>query len=626
MLLLTVFIPSAVLSQTAGHKLDTVVVTSTSVPLKLSGSASSVTILDEDYIDSQNTDNLADLLMQVPGLYVDQSAGMAGTASVYLRGGDPNFTLVLVDGVRVNNPNNSRGGSFDITTLATANVERIEIVRAPLSSLYGSDALSGVINIITGKGSKDFKNLADLSVSSEGGYRFMAKAGNTVGELDYSFSSSYHDDGEPVDESSYSGFSFTSSVGYSISDDAEISISALFSSTDKERFPDDSGGPEFAVIRDRESSETDQFITGIDLTVDHSMVFRQKIKIDLYYNTEDLNSPGVAPGVRNPGGVPGRNENSRFFRNEFKLINSYIPDDNLTLTFGVNTIYEDGKNRGELLFEEPVPTGFSLDRFYYGIFGEVIYKPAAGLYLTAGIRMDIPDEHDHELSPRLGISYYLQKTSTRFKFNYGEGFKLPSFFALGNPLVGNSELMPESSRSIDLGIEQYLFHHQLRASVTVFYNEFEDLIDLQEQPDLSLVNRSEVVSGGAELELLLGISDEFSISGNLSYIKTEIKGSEEQLRNRPEWLGNLVLIWEPYDDLRFFINGNYTGDALDSSVPTGDVELDGYFRLDSALSYRINESFESYLRIENLLDKDYQQFVGFDSPGFRPTIGLKGYF
>ncbi|MEZ4546331.1 MAG: TonB-dependent receptor plug domain-containing protein [Thermodesulfobacteriota bacterium] len=134
------------------RSLEPVVVTGTLNPASLSQTPASVTVITREQIEERNPSSVAEILQQVPGLYVDQPASRGGVTSVYIRGGDPNFTLVLIDGVKVNDPTNNRGGSFDFSTLSPDNIERIEIVRDPMSSLYGSDALSGVINIVTKKG------------------------------------------------------------------------------------------------------------------------------------------------------------------------------------------------------------------------------------------------------------------------------------------------------------------------------------------------------------------------------------------------------------------------------------------------------------------------------------------
>jgi vitamin B12 transporter len=139
-------------TMSAPFELEPMVVTGTVSPTPLSRTTASVTVLSQEQIAAQQAGSVIELLRQVPGLHIDQAGARGSVSSVYLRGGDPNFTVVLIDGIKVNDPTNSRGGAFDFSTLNTDAIERIEIVRGPLSAVYGSDAMSGVINIITRRG------------------------------------------------------------------------------------------------------------------------------------------------------------------------------------------------------------------------------------------------------------------------------------------------------------------------------------------------------------------------------------------------------------------------------------------------------------------------------------------
>jgi len=126
-----------------------IVVTGSRVATDPANLAANVTVLERTDFDVEKPTQLADLLRRVAGVHIDQVGGRGGTGSLYLRGADPNYTLVLVDGVRVNDPTNARGGSFDFSTLDVADIERVEIARGPYSAVYGGDALAGVINIVT---------------------------------------------------------------------------------------------------------------------------------------------------------------------------------------------------------------------------------------------------------------------------------------------------------------------------------------------------------------------------------------------------------------------------------------------------------------------------------------------
>ena len=135
-------------------ELEPVVGTATVAPTPLGRTTAPVTVISHEQIAAQQATSVTELLRQVPGVHIDQAGARGGISSVYVRGSDPNFTVVLIDGVKVNDPTNSRGGSFDFSTLSTDNIERIEIVRGPLSAVYGSDALGGVIDIITRRGTE----------------------------------------------------------------------------------------------------------------------------------------------------------------------------------------------------------------------------------------------------------------------------------------------------------------------------------------------------------------------------------------------------------------------------------------------------------------------------------------
>ena len=182
----------------------TTVVTVTAQAMPLASTSASVTILTRDYIESSHADNAADLLRSAPFLQVAQSGASGGLTTVTIRGGKPNFTLVLIDGIPVNDPTNLLGGSFDFSSLAVDNIEQVEIVRGPLSSIYGSDAIGGVINFISRRGTKN----PSLDVSGELGsfLRRQAKvsAAGTWKALQYSASGSWLDVGQQVEDDGYS--------------------------------------------------------------------------------------------------------------------------------------------------------------------------------------------------------------------------------------------------------------------------------------------------------------------------------------------------------------------------------------------------------------------------------------
>jgi len=605
--------------------MDKIVVTGTTIPVSVTEFPSNITVIDRKLIDSSHSRNVSELLRTVPGVFVDQPGGRGGVSSIYLRGADPNFTLILLDGVKLNDPNNSRGGSFDLSTLGTDNIERIEIVKGPQSAVYGSDAIAGVINIITYDGNSQPKNSVDFSAQTHGGYRLLTESRGRKGLFSYSLSASYADDGDPTPGNKFKSPTFISNLGYS-GDSLEIKSVSRYSHIESASFPDDSGGPEFAVIRETEKRDLNQFLTGLRFIYLPGERWVNNVNLFLTHIDEDITSPGVAPGVRDPFGIPANNSDSEYTRLEAEYTAIFNISSGNDISLGIDTQYERGKSSGTLFSQQEIPTNFKEDRFTVSPLIELKLNLIRNIFIFAGGRLDYTDGFGTEFSPHLGILYNLQRTGTSFSANWGEGFKLPSFFALGNSIVGNDGLKPESSNSFDFKVTQLLFNESLSLAAAAFYNNFRNLIDFDEGPPPRLINRDKVVTKGFEFEIKTKEVFNTVLSGNVSYINSNIINSAENLRNRPEWLANFTVIYSPESFLEIYTNINYVGSYFDSSVPTGEVKIGDYVLVDSAVTVYINKDLKIYLEVENILNQKYQQVVGFDSPGIRPGGGIHWSF
>jgi outer membrane cobalamin receptor len=603
--------------------LDPVVVTGTAYPAELSKSTGSVTVITGEEIEASHAVSVGELLEQVPGLYVDQPASRGGVTSVYIRGGDPNFTLVLIDGVKVNDPTNSRGGSFDFSALSTDNIERIEIVRDPMSSLYGSDALSGVINIITKKGKGKLKATAEAMAGRYGQYQLLGGFSGAGSFYDYSVTGSWLDDGEQVEGSTFKSPSVTANLGFLNRDDMEITSVFRYSHIDSTSFPDDSGGPEFAVLRATDQRNIDQLLIGLNYTHSPALWWEYGIKLSYYNTKEKFSSPGVAPGERDPFGIPPNESDSDYKNYDANMTSTFSPYEGLDIVAGFETEFQDGSSRGMLLGEFPLPADFDLSRYILSPYLEVQFGMVENLYVVLGAREDFPEGFDPAFSPRAGVSYKIAATDTILRGSFGEGFKLPSFFSLANPIVGNPDLVPEESRSLDLGITQNLWDDKIGAQFNVYYNEFKNLVDFEEGPPPILVNRSRVTVKGFELIGSIRPWDELQLSGSVSYADSDIQGTGEELRNRPKWWGEFSLLYSPSPTVKFSLDAVFTGSVPDSSIPTGDVTLDPYDVYNVALTWTPFGRVSAYVAVENLFNEEYEQFVGFPAPGVSPRAGIR---
>jgi outer membrane cobalamin receptor len=210
--------------------------------------------------------------------------------------------------------------------------------------------------------------------------------------------------------------------------------------------------------------------------------------------------------------------------------------------------------------------------------------------------------------------------------NYGEGFKLPSFFALSHPIVGNPNLLPETSRSVDVGVSQALWGQRVTMGMTYFYSAFSNLIDFDPGPPPRLVNRSHTTTQGVEMSLRLRPWPNFSTTAHLTYLQTDIEGTTAKLRNRPKWRGGFAVQWSPRPDLDVNLHTIVVGQVPDSSIPTGARTLDAYARADLAVNWTLTRHWQVFLAIDNLFDTAYEEFIGFPAPGISPRAGVRASF
>jgi vitamin B12 transporter len=607
-----------------------IVVTGSRVAARPEDLGANVTVLERETFDVEKPSRLADVLGRVSGIHVDSVGGRGGTGSLYLRGADPNYTLVLVDGVRVNDPTNARGGSFDFSTFDVADVQRVEIARGPYSAIYGGDALAGVINIITRRASLG-ETQASLDAMA-GAYDTREIALDAAGPVSFdgvangtwSLGASDSHEGQLIRGNEFESQRFSAGFNTDYSENTRLNLSARYAESQREGFPDDSGGYEFAAIRDVETRDADEAVIGAG--IEH-ITRDATFGLSLGYFTRDdrIESPGVAPGVRDPFGVPPSLVDSGIDRFTATFTGTQRLTQMLTLAYGAEYQREQGSSDGELDFGGgfTLPTSFELTRKSWAPFGELRVNTGFGLSAQAGMRIDKPDGESSVTSPRLRVAYDVGGNGLRLAGSWGKAFKLPSLYALGHPLVGNPDLRPERGESHELEISQSLLDGKAHWSATWFDGEFRNAIDFDSGPPPMLVNRNLVDSHGFELAGRYGVTDTWAVDASVTHTRSRIASSGDELRNRPEWRGGIGAHWAPLSTLRFSASATYVGESFDSSIATGDVDLDAFTRIDVSAVWQVSEKFETYLAIDNLTDEKYQQFVGFESRGVLPRAGVR---
>ena len=611
-------VSAAPIEAPSSNVIEGVLVTGTFSPQP--GLTSSVSVLDSEQIEALNKTTLADLLKTLPGMLVEEQGGPGGLTAVSIRGGESNFTLVLVDGVAVNDPTNFRGGGFDFANLNPNMVDRIEVVRGAQSAIYGSDAVSGVINIITRRpqeghnqeihaefGEHDY---SDLGVSALG----------SMGDFNYTVQLASRDDGEPVPGSSRKNDSANLRLGWRPTAGHEVNIGYRYLDGDRKTYPEQSGGPRYALFDDQDKSDYTQEILSLDWTVQVSDLWRSAIVANRFEAEDDYKSPGIPPFFE----VPPNTADTDFTRDHVQWINSVQFATDYTVNVGVEYKKEDGESEGYLEFPGfPQSTDFDLDRDTNVFFTGITARPVEALLLQGSLRYDDPEGFDSETSWQSGAKYSLGG-GVSFAANWGEAYKLPSFFALGHPLVGNPNLRPEQGESWDIGIAWQTLD-TLRLEATWFDNDFRDLVDFDEDT-FSNVNRQNVQTSGVELQVDWQALEAVSLRGQGTYTDIDVKNENTRLTGRPQWTASLVARWHISDYWDTALDYQFTGEQWAASRHTGEQvteELDSYHRVDWVLRWQLVEAWQLQLSVDNILDEDYETAVGFSAPSREFRLGVR---
>lgn len=602
------------------------VVTVTATPLPETVLSAPVTVLDREEIESSGAADMAELLRSVPGIHVS-SLGIRGSRSlVTMRGGEENSVLVLVDGIPVNDLIDPAGGSVDLSRLSLDNVVRIEIVRGPVSSLYGSEAMAGVIHILTEEPSAGNQPArpevrAETFLGGHVSHRLGGSFRLARDAFGLSLAASQRKYGPQVagDESDLATAQATASVA--LGAHRTLHLRARLADGKSLGFPGNGGGPEFSVLRELERLESRDTLWGADITGEGLGGIVWAGGVDSFSRHLDSRTPPILDG--NPPG-----ESSQ-------------PSIEGVADFTRLRVHGSARRRwgehwtGNLLFEwrretgeadsriaEVLPSRFRKDRNTAAAAAEVAYTqgPATAV---AGVRLDRPQGHGGEASPRVGLTLELPGLRHRVKANWGQGFRLPSLHALAEPNAGNPDLLPERTTSWDAGWEGEGCRRRCDFSLTWFRVRYRDLVDFD--PGLfRLVNRDEVLAQGVELEAGQQFSSTLLLRWAATWQDVDVVGSDAVLRDRPRLRGTGSLVWQAPPDLTLRLDLTAVGRRHDFQVPVPERDVvGGYTTLDLHTIWRLSPRWEAVGYVENLLNRRYHEFVGFPHPGLQWSAGLR---
>ncbi len=583
--------------------MDPVVVTATRTETPLSQVGSSVTVITAEEIEQKQQTKVIDVLRSVPGINIAQTGGMGSSVAIYQRGTDTKHTLILLDGIEFRDVS-STGGGANLANISTDNIERIEIVRGAQSVIYGSDAIGGVINIITKKGSSEPHGYASIE---KGAYQTTETTAGISG-------------GSDTTRASFS-YSHISSEGFS-------------SYNENDGFSEKDGYKSTNI--------------GLNLGVDFNQIFTLNMNLRLADSENEFDSydstwmMADTDAVTDSFEVAGRTEGVfSLLDGRWKVVlGASLTDSNHT-TSGTYDNYEyngkitkvDLQNTIVLNQRHTLVVGFETEKeeydTSYGDEGDVRNKAAfvqdqifiEDFSVALGIRMDNHEEFGTETTWRIAPAYNFRESGTKFKASFATGFKAPSLYQLYS-YYGNTDLDPETSTSVDFGIEQALFDNSLILGITWFHNDIDDYIDYSFAAS-QYYNVEQLTTKGVETSADWYPCDYVDIK--LAYTYTDSADASDARKARiPLHKGSFDVNIYPLDDVQLNVGILYVGERYDGSY--SDETLGGYTLVNLAASWQIIENLKLYGRVDNLFDKQYEEVAGYGTAGASGYLGLKASF
>lgn len=603
---------------------EEVIVTGSYSPVSNEQLSSSVSVINHEQLLQLSSHSLVDALRQLPSIWVEEQGGPGGITAISLRGAESNHTLVLLDGVQLNDPTNTRGGAFDLNGINIESVARIEIIRGSQSSVYGYDALAGTIHIITTEAGKNTTKL-NASVGQDDYKTLGVSTSGKINQIGYAFTAQTKDAGEPEFSDRHQGQVASGSTAKNDELIGKVNWSNAIHQLDftfryfageRTSFPEQSGGPVFAVSRELDSSDYTDQSSALGWRMNVNDFWQSKTQVSWYNRDENINSPGIAPF----DAVPANGADTEFTRTNVQWINTLGDQQAMWSNIGLETKHEDGTSNGYLDFGVKIPTDFSLARTVNSAFINLNGYATKDLLLNANLRRDDATDSNSnkkiaaENSTQAGARYQINSALNVF-VNAGQGFKLPSFFALGHPLIGNSELKPETATTRDIGLEWQ--QTQYTARISYFDHQYRNLIDFDSETFRN-VNRSRVETSGIEAEATWQTTTQLQLRAHGTYTDIDMLSSNNHLLGRPQtkvgasanylinnnWKINLNYLWV---SSRFAVS-RYTNTDVEQT-------LDAYKRIDTTVSWQINAKTKLDFQLENIADENYYSDIGFPAIG-----------
>jgi len=605
-------------------EIEEVLVSASLIPITASRSANAVTVVDRAQLRNCATVSLSNILRDVPGFSVSQVGVLGSQTQIRVRGAEANHLLVTIDGVEANDP--SQGDEFSWGTLTASDIERIEIIRGPQSSLRGSDAVAGVVNIITRSAEKSSVGLF-LESGSWATHHSGFNIGHKQGDFDIRFGLSHiESEGDNIartgdENDGYRNTTYNIRSGLKLSDQIDISFAAR-ESDGMNQFDADNDFDGLIEDQDRVSEFENSTMriqgdySSKDGTWQHKILISQS------------KSDNATFADKAKGNVTAST------KDQFQYIGSFTWDQGAqNIAALIEREKEDWMQRGEISWGVYDP---NQDRERDTDSVAVEYRTDINDHLTlaASARHDDNSEFDSAKTYRAEVIYQLTE-AIRLRSAVGTAVKNPTFterFGFYTNFIGNPNLIPEESTSWELGADRLIMGGDLTLSLTIFDAELENEIDGFVYDPATFAYTSSNINGtserkGAELSAVGNISESMSLSAAYTYTDSTGDDAVREVR-RPRHIASLNLGWQAAHNLHLNTNIQFTGEQTDVYFPpfpepSQVVALSNHTLVNINLNYSATEKLEMYLKLENALNDNYEEVFGYQTLGFGASLGLR---
>ncbi len=600
----SVLATSPALAQTSPIANDDIVVTASGVEQPADQVGQAITVITRAEIERRQTVSVADLLATTPGVTVTRNGGIGSFTGVRLRGAEAEQTLTIIDGVRVNDPS-APGGGFDFGNLLAGSIDRIEVLRGPNSVPWGSQAIGGIVNVVTLRPTEGLQARGNVeyggydSVYANGG--ISGARGGLSGALTggYLRSDGISTAANGSERDGYRQYGATGRLGYEFTPGVGIDLRGYYadSRTDLDGFP----APAYTFADTPEYSTAQELYgyAGAHATIGG-------IRNVVAFTIADIDRDNYDPTFGTAPSFIGRGRSERYsYQGDWQAVRQ------LRLVAGAereNTRFNDGTT-----FANTGITSF---------YGEAILTPIDALTITGGVRNDDHDAFGNHTT--LGANAALALgTGTTLRASYGEGFKAPTLYQLYGP-YGTRALAPETARNYDAGVEQAFLGGRARASATYFHRDTRNQIDF-DLGTFTYANIARTRAEGVELAIALKPVDALTVSANYSYIDSQnrVAGANfgNDLARRPHQTVSANVDYVFPFGLSVGSTITHVGDSFDDAANT--VRLDGYVLASIRAELPIGERLSVYGRVENLFDETYQVVRGYGTNGSAAYGGVR---